>query len=280
MEWWSYLICPSCRAQLSATAVDLGCASCGKRYPLVAQIPRFLDAPSQARLLESPDGDAMVRGYRGPSTMLAFLRKIISSEYFPGKAWRAARAASLNAPGHRLVIGSGVTRLPGAIHLDIDDFRGVDVVADAHHMPFADNCMASVICETVLEHVPDPQKVIAEAHRVLQPGGRFCFIVPFLFPFHGHPNDFQRWSQEGLRAAFAEFSTVEVGIHAGPCSAMVNLLSEWGYVLSGCRFPRGYVAIKGAITALLFPLKFIDVLAHRFPEAHRMAATLYVSGTK
>jgi SAM-dependent methyltransferase len=156
----------------------------------------------------------------------------------------------------------------------------VDLVADAHRLPFRDDSVPAAVCETVLEHVAEPDRIIGEAHRVLKPGGHFFFIVPFVFPFHGQPNDFQRWSREGLRQAFAAFDEVEVGIHGGPCSALVNLLSEWAFVVTGLRFPRGYVAIKGLATALLFPLKFLDLIANRLPEAHRMAATLYVSGRK
>jgi len=278
--WWESLACPFCRGDLTTRELGFDCETCSRFYPFKEGIPRFLDESTQEVLMVSPDGDAMVRGYRRPNPALAFLRRIISSEYFPGKAWRLARNQTLAAPGPCLVIGSGVTRLENGIHLDIDDFHGVDIVGDAHHLPFVDNSMGAVICETVLEHVPNPAQVIAEAHRVLRPGGRFYFVVPFLFPFHGHPNDYQRWSQEGLASSFSAFSVVETGIHAGPCSAMVNLLSEWGYVLSGRRFPHGYVAIKGALTACLFPLKYLDYFAHRFPEAHRMAATLYVSGTK
>lgn len=279
-DFWDCLRCPDCGGALVARADALDCGSCGATYSTALDVPRFLSGSQQARLLESPDGDAMVRGYRLPSRWLKKLRALISSEYFPGKDWREARARTLAAPGPCLVIGSGVTKLAHAIHLDIDDFDGVDVVADAHRLPFADGSMGSVICEVVLEHVADPRQVVAEACRVLRPGGQFFFIVPFLFPFHGHPNDYQRWSREGLQALFGAFAEVRVGLHAGPCSAMVNLLSEWGYVLSGLRYPRGYVAIKGLLTALLFPLKYLDALVLRFPEAHRLAATLYVSGTR
>ena len=61
---------------------------------------------------------------------------------------------------------------------------------------------------------------------------------------------------------------------------MVNLLTEWIYIISGLAFPKGYVAIKGLATAVLFPLKFADVLINRFPEAHRLASTLYITGFK
>lgn len=278
--WVDSLVCPVCRGELDILEQGRNCPACQRFYPVADQVFYFLETHHSADLLKGVDGDAMVQGYRQPSALLGRLRQIISSEYFPGKAWRSARSQTLTAQGGCLVMGSGVSRYENACHLDIDDFPGVDVVADAHRIPFADNSFSGVICEVVLEHVPNPTQIISEAWRVLRPGGRVFFIVPFLFPFHGHPHDYRRWSRQGLETDFAQFKRLEIGIHGGPCSSMVNLLSEWVYVLSGFAFPKAYVPIKGAATALLFPLKFLDLIVNRFPEAHRLASTLYVSGYK
>lgn len=222
----------------------------------------------------------MVEGYRKPNALLNAIRRVVSSEYFPGVDWKRAKDRVLAGPAPYLVIGSGTSRYPGALHLDIDDFPGVEIVGTAEALPFLDESLEGSLSEVVLEHVERPDRVIAETFRVLKPGARFFFIAPFLFPFHGHPSDFRRWSRQGLAAEFSAFDEVEVGIHGGPCSAMVNLLTEWAYVLTGLEFPKGFVVVKGLATALLFPLKFLDAVVHRFPEAHRLAATLYVTGRK
>jgi len=179
-----------------------------------------------------------------------------------------------------LVVGSGVTRYPDATHLDLDAFPGVDIIADATRIPFKEATFDAVLCEVVLEHVHQPQEVIAEALRVLKPGGSCFFIAPFLFPFHGHPSDYRRWSVEGLKVEFSAFDKIETGIHGGPSSGLVNLLSEWIYILTGFKYPKGYTLFKGGATALLFPLKFMDIILNRFPEAHRMASTLYLYAEK
>jgi 2-polyprenyl-6-hydroxyphenyl methylase/3-demethylubiquinone-9 3-methyltransferase len=49
------------------------------------------------------------------------------------------------------------------------------VSADAYHLPFADNTFDAVTALDFLEHVEEPQKVIAEISRVLKPGGLFFF---------------------------------------------------------------------------------------------------------
>jgi len=277
-DWQSFLACPECHHQLDPTQNGYFCPDCACLYTRKGTAVDFLPVPIDD--LANPDAVSMVKGYRAPNPLLSAARKLITSEYFPGKAWRLAREKTLGAKGTKLIIGSGVSQYEDAIHLDIDDFDGVDVIADAHKLPLADNLFGGVLCEVVLEHVSRPDRVIAEAYRVLRPGGRFFFIAPFLFPFHGQPNDYKRWSREGLRTEFSAFTELEIGIHGGPCSAMVHLISEWVYVLTGLRFPKGYTPIKGAATALFLPFKFLDRFVNHFPEAHRLAATLFITGTK
>ena len=45
-------------------------------------------------------------------------------------------------------------------------------------MPYPDDFFATVVSNSVLEHIPRVQPVLAEAARVLQPGGWFYFCVP------------------------------------------------------------------------------------------------------
>lgn len=52
------------------------------------------------------------------------------------------------------------------------------VTADICHVPLVDGCMDRVVLTEVLEHVADPNKVMAEAVRVAAPGARFLLSVP------------------------------------------------------------------------------------------------------
>jgi SAM-dependent methyltransferase len=52
------------------------------------------------------------------------------------------------------------------------------VCAAGDHMPYPDNYFASGISNSVLEHIPDLEPVIAETARVLKPGAPFIFCVP------------------------------------------------------------------------------------------------------
>ncbi len=52
------------------------------------------------------------------------------------------------------------------------------VQAEGGRMPYPDGTFATVVSNSVLEHIPVVQPVLAEVARVLQPGGLFYFCVP------------------------------------------------------------------------------------------------------
>jgi len=77
------------------------------------------------------------------------------------------------------------------------------VFADACRLPFSDRSISAVTCYEVLEHVRDPEGLIAEVARVLSPGGVAEFTMPFLYPVHDAPHDYQRWTRHGWERSLA-----------------------------------------------------------------------------
>lgn len=53
-----------------------------------------------------------------------------------------------------------------------------DVKADICNLPFRDNSYDVILCNHVLEHIPDDTKAMQELHRVLKPGGMGIFQIP------------------------------------------------------------------------------------------------------
>ena len=74
-----------------------------------------------------------------------------------------------------------------------------DVFGDAPSLPIADNSVDHGLLLDVIEHLPDPDRALAELHRVIKPGGTLTLQVPFLYPLHDEPLDFHRWTSHGLR---------------------------------------------------------------------------------
>ena len=53
-------------------------------------------------------------------------------------------------------------------------------------LPLADSSVDALIVLELLEHVPDPGRVVAELARVLKPGGTVLISVPSAVPRHDH----------------------------------------------------------------------------------------------
>ena len=59
-----------------------------------------------------------------------------------------------------------------------------------------------VVCTQVFEHLPDPWAAARELYRVMAPGGKIVFTVPFIEPHHeaaAQFKDYWRFSLEGVR---------------------------------------------------------------------------------
>lgn len=103
--------------------------------------------------------------------------------------------------GAVLDIGGGTAHVkdsrPDIVSTDILSFPGIDVVADAHRLPFPPACFAGVVMLDVLHHLERPIEFLHEASRVLRPGGRLAMIEPamttlarrFYENFHEEPVD-------------------------------------------------------------------------------------------
>lgn len=53
-----------------------------------------------------------------------------------------------------------------------------DVKADICDLPFQDNTYDFILCNHVLEHIPDDRKAMQELYRILKPGGTAILQIP------------------------------------------------------------------------------------------------------
>lgn len=187
-----------------------------------------------------------------------------------------------NRKDHIVVsVGSGTKRIGrGVINLDIYPLKNVDVVADIRKLPFKDGSLDMVVCEAVLEHVPEPDTVIKEISRVVKPDGYVYVSVPFLYPFHASPDDYYRWSRNGLRQAFSEFEEVESGMRAGPMAALQGLLMHILAIPFSLGLKHLYIFWSQFFMVVLAPLKILDIFFSFSSKAHEVAADIYFLGKK
>lgn len=113
--------------------------------------------------------------------------------------------------GRTLDIGSGSGQIAHLIsskihYVSLDypathakGYTGVPhIFGDGHHLPFCNESFNSIILLDVLEHLSFPEQCLQETARVLCKGGKLILKVPFLYPLHDMPHDFQRWTLPGL----------------------------------------------------------------------------------
>ncbi len=177
-----------------------------------------------------------------------------------------------------LEVGSGIRRLrEDIVNLEVDLFANVDIVAPGDEIPFLDNTFDLVISQAVLEHVQEPEQVVAEMLRVLRPGGQIYVEIPFLQGYHADPNDYQRYTLRGIEHLLRSTHKIDSGVAVGPSSALVWILREYIPLW----FPQFLRAPVGLLTAwITTPFKYLDWLIARSPDAHRIASGLYYWGRK
>lgn len=133
--------------------------------------------------------------------------------------------------------GSGFLRpvvsaeVPNACYVggEIAPTDNTDVVLDAISLPIACGSVDVVLAVEILEHVAEPRLLVAEAARVLRPGGRLILTVPFMFGVHDFV-DYHRFTPLGFE----------------------QLVQDFGFVISETRLRGGtFVAATGLIRALI-----------------------------
>lgn len=119
---------------------------------------------------------------------------------------------------------------PGAskyIGFDIHSAPGVDVVGDVHSISslLGEDSVDAIYSLSVLEHLQMPWIAAMEMNKSLRPGGLVFHSTVHSWPLHEVPNDFWRFSDEGLKVLFGETFGFEIikAEMAGPVTIIPDL---------------------------------------------------------
>lgn len=163
-------------------------------------------------------------------------------------------------------LGAGGRRVrPEAVCVDLAPGPNVDLVADAHELPFPEAHFDLVLCTGTLNLCREPERVLAECARVTAQGGLLHLEVGLFQPYNPEPEDYFRWTLAGLRliADRAGYDQVRAGSLIGPMSAFTNSATHLAGHLFAGKSPTRRAA--RALSHLVFgPLKYLDAL---IPEA-------------
>jgi SAM-dependent methyltransferase len=258
------------------------CTKSGDTFPDQHGVPSFVETNLASHMQEERSGliNRIKTILRLSPRLYLFLIWLISPVCFTGIS--AKRFLSgYDADAVMLNIGSGVHKPhPNILNVDIFYYVGVDIVANAERLPLRANSVDAIVCESLLEHVPAPEKIVHEMYRVLKPGGKMYIVTPFVYPFHASPNDFYRWSSTGLRTLLKEGNVETIGTRAGPTSALTGQLGTWFAITFSFGYEPLYNLLSLVGLVLFFPLKFLDWIVGRFPTSLHGAGQFYAIASK
>jgi SAM-dependent methyltransferase len=190
--------CPSCHETLEALGGDYACQGCGREFPTLDGVPVLTLNPERSAIDQRATGGELTV-YDSAELGIACV-----SEAF-------ARGDQI------LELGAGLDCNRSASLVTTDGFvygtTHLDVVADAHALPFADASFDFVFSLAVFEHLHSPWIAAAEIARVLRPGGRAYTLAAFLQPLHGYPDHYFNATERALARLFSDEFDVEF---AGP----------------------------------------------------------------
>lgn len=167
----------------------------------------------------------------------------------------------------------------GAENIDFEIDEGGRVSAPSESFDF-------LLSTQVLEHCPSPQTYLGECLRVLKRSGKLVLTTHGLFEDHACPNDFHRWTEDGLRALLTqcgfEVDSI-VRLTMGPRAGFLLLQSAISGV--NVRERPGLASfILRPIWRVLLARRLWDLLLdkmfpeHRISDAHRRPGdTTYVA---
>jgi SAM-dependent methyltransferase len=91
------------------------------------------------------------------------------------------------------------------IGVDLVEGKNVDMVMPApYEIPLPSGVVDVVISGNCFEHVENPFRLMAEATRILKPGGWVLVTAPFMHSEHRYPIDCWRFLPDGWNAVFKE----------------------------------------------------------------------------
>jgi len=294
------LRCPRCASQVEARANELHCArsTCNASYPVVDGIPVLVDSERSAfrteDITESLTSESR-NGTAAPSAV-SFRRRLLQHLPPLGRNLRAKenlallRSALPNDGRARVVlIIGGATLGVGTDQLTSDDTCDVvesdvyiglrtNLVCDAHNIPLADATVDAVIMQAVVNALSDPERAVAEIHRVLRPGGLVYVEAPFMQQVCEGSFDYYRFSHLGLRRLLRNFDEMRSGAQGGPGMAAALAYQHFLLSLAPNRAFRALFVIIARLTAFWLPL--LDHWLIDRPGAMDAAAGVFFLGRR
>lgn len=160
-----------------------------------------------------------------------------------------------------------------------------DVFADASELPFNSASMDAVVMLEVVEHLRSPGKALAECARVLKPRGCFIASMPFLYPMHDEPHDYQRYTTHGwareVESLGMRLDSIEPRLEALETAALMVCLALAGVGAESVRLKSWSILL---LPAIMVAIPCVNMLAwastRLLPSWGAMASGYVIKATK
>jgi SAM-dependent methyltransferase len=271
------LACPSEGGNLHFTDHAAHCQVCGASYPIRRGKIYFVEAPPSSDSLDTVKG--RLKSWLGQYYYTIGLNVLAPTYPF---RYRGKIRQWLEPRRHIIIdVGCGNHRIDAdIICLDLYDYDVVDVVCDLGALPFKPQSVDAFVSRSVLEHIPDPVRVVQHFYRCTRPGGLSLHLIPFLFPFHASPYDFQRYTHKGVELLFGDWEIVVRTNATGPITLGLISLIECLAIIGSLGQARGKAYLYLLFCALLFPLKYLDAPFVNRQSFLTLAPTIFLVARK
>jgi len=249
------LACPLCGGDLAFDSEEASCRKCFAVYPIRDGKIFFVAIPSRENNLD--DFKGRLKKWLGKyyyKIGVNFLAPTYPFDY-------TKRIRQRLNPSDQIVVdvGCGNHRIDqDIIGLDLFDYDAVDVVCDLNSLPFKPLSVDAFVSRSVLEHVRNPAKIMRQFHRCTKVGGFTMHLIPFLFPFHASPYDFQRYTHKGHETLFEGWEILEQSNPTGPVTLVLLCIIEFLSILISLGHEKVKTYVYLCLCAILFPFKYMD----------------------
>lgn len=120
--------------------------------------------------------------------------------------WDSLLKASRYAHGKLLDVGCGKMPYKSIFLPRVRKYFGIDknsddadIRNDFLKINISSKSFDTVLCTQVLEHVPEPLKLLTKINKILKKNGVLILTAPFTGYLHEVPNDYYRYTKYGLQ---------------------------------------------------------------------------------
>ncbi len=177
------LRCLACRSRLDQRAGELVCSNCGKQYPELNGVIRFVDAQNYAgsfgfqwkiharTQLDNANSQRSENAFRQRT---GFRPEDLAGKLVLDVGCGMGRFAEVATRWGAQVVGIDLSVASEVAAQNLEDRDAAIFQADVFQLPFAENSFDFIYSIGVLHHTPSCEQAVKVLPRLLKPGGRLA----------------------------------------------------------------------------------------------------------